>query len=198
MPPKDSPPLTTHEISRLLHANFSTVISWCDQGKIKSYKTPGGHRRVRPEDFLDFLKRSGMPVPQEFTKRFQGPMKVLIVDDEENIRKVIRRALLKALPGAEIHQTKDGFEAGKLAMDVVPDLIILDLMIPHVDGFKVCASIKQDARLKDIRVLAITGQDTEENRQRIMKEGADDYLAKPFGSKELMEKVRRLLDLPKD
>ena len=194
----DKPPLTTHQISRYLHVNFTTVISWCDQGRIKSYKTPGGHRRVRPEDLLEFLKAAGMPVPQVFEDRVQGPIKVLIVDDEENIRKVVRRSLLKALPGAQIHQTQDGFEAGKLAMDVLPDLIILDLMIPHVDGFKVCASIKNDPRLKDIRVLAITGQDTQENRQRILKEGADDYLPKPFGGKELMEKVGRLLDLPKD
>lgn len=197
MPQKESPPLTTHEISRYLHANFTTVISWCDQGKIKSYKTPGGHRRVRPEDFLDFLERSGMPVPQEFAKRVQVPMKVLIVDDEENIRKVVRRALMKNIPNVEIYQTQDGFEAGKLVMDVVPDLIILDLMLPRVDGFGVCASVKNDKRFKNVRILAITGQDTEENRQRIMKEGADDYLAKPFGNKELMEKVSRLLDLPK-
>src|SRR3989344_3353726 len=138
---RESQPLTTHEISRYLHVNFSTVISWCDQGSIKSYKTLGGHRRVRPEDFLDFLERSGMPVPPQFVRRLEGAPKVLVVDDEENIRKVVRQALVKNIPNVEIHQTQDGFEAGKLALDVVPDLIILDLMLPRVDGFGVCASV---------------------------------------------------------
>ncbi len=192
---RTSPPLTTFEISRYLRVDFTTVISWCESGKIKAYKTPGGHRRVEPEDLLAFLKQYNMPVPRELESRLKGVLKVLIVDDEPAIRRVVRRTLTRILPGAELYEAQDGFEAGKLALDTLPHLVVLDLMLPGVDGFRICANLRNDERFKDTRILAITGQNTEENRRRIIKEGADDYLAKPFDIKELTEKVQHLLHI---
>ena len=74
---RESQPLTTYEISRYLHVDLTTVISWCELGKIKAYKTPGGHRRVQPENFLDFLNQYEMPIPKEFKEKMQGTLKTM-------------------------------------------------------------------------------------------------------------------------
>ena len=188
-------PLTTYEVSRFLKVDLTTVINWCDQGKLKAYKTPGGHRRVDPKDFLYFLKEYRMPVPGEFEREMQGGLRIVIVDDEKEIRRVVVKALQKHLPQAKFFEARDGFEAGMLILDQVPGLVILDLMLPGVDGFKVCANIRSDARFRNTKVLAITGQNTDQNKSRILEAGADDFLAKPFDVKALMEKVSKLLKL---
>lgn len=194
---KEIPPLTTREIGRYLHVDLTTVINWCEQGKLRAYKTPGGHRRVQPRNFLEFLQEYGMPVPAEFSQRLKGAIKILIVDDEADIRKVVRRVIKRLIPSAEIFEAQDGFEAGKLASDSLPNLVVLDLKLPGIDGFRVCADFKKDERFEQTKILAITGQDTPENHQRILQTGADDYLPKPFDVSQLREKIERLLDLPK-
>lgn len=191
-------PLTTYEISRYLHVDLTTVINWCDQGKIKAYKTPGGHRRVGTESFLEFLKQYQMPVSPEFEERMKGTLKILIVDDEQDVRQVIRRSLNKKLPQAKVFEAQDGFEAGKMVLDAMPHLVVLDLKLPGIDGFRVCANIKNDERFKETKILAITGQNTTQNRKMILDAGADDFLAKPFDIKEFMEKVFEILELPKE
>lgn len=187
-------PLTTHDLSRHLKVDLTTVINWCEQGKIKAYKTPGGHRRVQPNDFLHFLEVYHLPVPKEF-EFGEGDVRVLVVDDEDQIRRLISKAFKRCLPEARIFEARDGFEAGKLLLDSLPQLVVLDLMLPGVDGFRVCANIRADERFKDTKVLAITGQSTFENKERILKAGADDFLPKPFGVNIFMEKVAKLLNL---
>ncbi|OGR84789.1 MAG: hypothetical protein A2901_06185 [Elusimicrobia bacterium RIFCSPLOWO2_01_FULL_54_10] len=190
-------PLTTHEVSRYLHVDLSTVINWCDQGKLEAYKTPGGHRRVSRENFLKFLKQYEIPMSADIKRSLQGGTRILIVDDEADVRKVINRVLMKSLPMAEIVEAEDGFEAGKMLLDARPHLVILDLKLPGMDGFKVCANIRADDRFKETKILAVTGQDTSENKARILEAGADDYLPKPFALEVLDEKAARLLGFEK-
>lgn len=192
---REIPPLTTHEISRYIHVDFKTVINWCEQGKLPAYKTLGGHRRVRPESFMEFLTENKLPVHPEFAKRMKGALSILVVDDEEKVRLVILRMLKRIIPQAQLYEAQDGFEAGRLVSDTLPYLVILDLNLPGIDGFRVCANIRKDERLNETRILAITGQDTEENKKRILEAGASDFLAKPFDGKQLTEKVSCLLEL---
>jgi excisionase family DNA binding protein len=190
---RSAPPLTTHEISLYLNVDLTTVINWCEQGKLQAYKTPGGHRRVQPENLLLFLEQYRMPVPQQFSERMRKVLRVLIVDDEEDVRNVVSRALRKSLPNAQLIEARDGFEAGKLLSDSLPDLVILDLKLPGVDGFRVCANIREDKRFEETKILAVTGQNTPENRKRILDSGADDYLPKPFEVVDLIDRVFDLL-----
>lgn len=190
------PPLTTREISRYLQVDLTTVIHWCDQGKLTAYKTPGGHRRIQPDSFLKFLEEYRMPLPEELKAKLRGGVRVLIVDDEAVVRSTLLKAMRKKMPDVSLYEASDGFEAGKMVVDVLPDLVILDLKLPGLDGFKVCENIRKDPRLRDTRILAITGQDSAENRKKIMDAGADDYLPKPFGIEELLEKVKGFLQAP--
>ncbi|MCF8138696.1 MAG: response regulator, partial [Desulfotignum sp.] len=88
---------------------------------------------------------------------------------------------------------KDGFDAGMKIMTFKPGLVILDLIMPGMDGFEVCRQIKANPDTAHIKVLAVTGYDSEENRQKILSEGADAYLAKPLFKEELMQTIQTLL-----
>src|SRR3989344_7913292 len=109
MSENETQPLTTHEVSRHLKVDLTTVINWCDQGKLKAYRTPGGHRRVQPNDFMNFLKVYHLPVPKEFEQDQRGDMRILIVDDEEEIRRMVVKAFRRHLPQATLYEGGDGF-----------------------------------------------------------------------------------------
>jgi DNA-binding response OmpR family regulator len=87
----------------------------------------------------------------------------------------------------------DGFEAGTKIMQFKPDLIILDLFMPGMDGFEVCKQIKENSNTSQIKILAFTGFDSKENKERIMRAGADDYLVKPVEKSVLLKNVKDLI-----
>ena len=119
--------------------------------------------------------------------------KILIVDDEKPIVNLIRRALLKDDPDYNIYAADDGFEAGKQISVYKPDLVILDLMLPKIDGFSICKNIKSDDTTRHTKVLVITGFPSDARKKRILSCGADDYLEKPFDIEVLIEKLHDLL-----
>src|SRR6266702_8898148 len=95
---------TTHEVSRLLHVNPRSVINWIEQHLLASYRTPGGHRRIRREDLLAFLRKHQIPVPASLV---EGKFNILIVEDEEEIAKLLRTFLDRQGTYA-IHTASDG------------------------------------------------------------------------------------------
>jgi len=182
--------LTTGDVARYCQVSPVTVFRWIKNGKLKAYTTPGGHHRVRQSDFRDFLFSSGMPVDEEF---FSGRTRkhILIVDDESDVIEIISRALEKG--PYELETAIDGFEAGLKLSDFKPDLLILDLMMPRVNGFEVCELVRSNSTYRHMKILIVTGYASEENIARALKAGADDYLAKPLNIHELQQKVKALL-----
>ena len=181
---------TTFAIAKMLDVYPSTIANWVDSGKLKAFNTPGGHRRVLPEDLSAFLKQHNMPLPAGLVPE---ETKILVVDDDPTILQLVTSFLKSGKKGYQIFTAADGFEAGRLLGQHDPQLVILDLKLPGIDGFEVCRQIKdQHSRTK---VLAITGYDNEENRQRILKAGADGYLGKPFRMAKFLEECERLLSL---
>jgi DNA-binding response OmpR family regulator len=120
--------------------------------------------------------------------------KILIVDDDLNIQKLLTKMLSLYQYPAEA--ASDGFEAGLKVMEFKPDLIILDLFMPRMSGFEMCKRIKKNSATSHIKILIITGYDTQENKNRIMEAGADDYLAKPLKKEIFLKKVEKLLKGP--
>ena len=118
--------------------------------------------------------------------------KILIVDDDPQIQELISEMLSAHQYETEV--ASSGFEAGAKVMKFKPCLIILDLIMPEISGFKVCRSIKEDPDTSHIKILAITGYDTKENRDRIMEAGADGYLAKPVVMDTLLQQIEDLLN----
>ena len=179
---------TTFEIAQLCSVDITTVINWINAEKLKAYKTPGGHRRVKRQDLLDFFQKYNMPVPAEMIK---DSAVAVVVDDEAEIRKMVIRVLHGKWPDLKIYEAEDGFAAGKMVSDHVPSLVVLDIKLPGIDGKQVCQIIRRDDRLKNTKIIAITGFDSPEVRSGIIAAGADGYLPKPFMPQDLIKSVEQ-------
>src|SRR5437667_992538 len=177
---------TTHEVSRLLHVNPRSVINWIEQDLLSSYRTPGGHRRIRREDLLAFLRKHQIPTPAPLV---EGKFSVLIVDDEEEIVSIVK-AYFQRQGGYEISSASDGITALIEVGRVKPDLLILDIMIPGVDGVEVCRRIKADQANKTA-IIAVSG--VSDSARKILQAGADSFMPKPVDLDKLHSEARRLL-----
>ena len=113
---------------------------------------------------------------------------ILIVEDEKDIIEVIRYYLEK--DNYRVHVAQDGFTALEIAAKVVPNLILLDLMLPKLDGIEVCKRLKSDARLRAIPIIMVTAKGEEADKVKGLEIGADDYVTKPFSAKELVARVK--------
>ena len=117
--------------------------------------------------------------------------KILIVEDEKNIAKLIRYNLEKE--GYECYMAKSGEGGLETLKKYAIDLMILDIMLPGIDGFDVCRTIKQDARLKTIPIIILTAKGEEVDRIVGLELGADDYIVKPFSPRELILRIKAIL-----
>jgi excisionase family DNA binding protein len=184
--------LTTGDIADYCEVTNAAVLKWIDAGKLPVFTTPGGHYRVLRNDFRHFLVRHGMFVDDGFFGKGHSRKRILIVDDEPAVVAFIESAL--RLTGAyELATATDGFDAGQQVITFEPDLIVLDIMLPGMDGFEVCSRVKTDPGTAHVKILAVTGFVTEENIRKMLRAGADDYLGKPLKIQDLLDKVEHLL-----
>jgi excisionase family DNA binding protein len=184
--PKAKTIYTTHEVSHLLHVNPRSVINWIEQNLLPSYRTPGGHRRIRREDLLAFLRKHQIPTPASL---LEGKFSVLIVDDEEEIVSMLK-TYFQRQGGYEVSSASDGITALIEVGRVKPDLLILDIMIPGVDGIEVCRRIKAGSENKT-SIIAVSGM--ADNEKKVLQAGADAFMAKPLDLDRLHIEARRLL-----
>ena len=119
-------------------------------------------------------------------------VKILIADDEPNI--LISLEYLMKREGFEVHLARDGQEALAALQRERPRLVLLDVMMPHLSGFEVCQALRADEALKDTLVLMLTAKGRDTDVAKGLGVGADAYMTKPFSTKELVQKVRSLLD----
>ena len=117
--------------------------------------------------------------------------KVLIVDDEEDIISLIKISL--NLAGFDTFEALDGQKALTILKKQKPDLILLDIMMPRMDGYELCKRLKKNRKLKGIPVVFLTAKGQKEDAEKGLACGADDYIVKPFDPYELGERVRELL-----
>ena len=113
---------------------------------------------------------------------------ILVVEDEKDIIEVLRYYLEKE--NYRIHVARDGFAALELAARVIPNLILLDLMLPKLDGIAVCKRLKKDERLREIPIIMLTAKAEEADKVRGLETGADDYVTKPFSTRELIARIK--------
>jgi CheY-like chemotaxis protein len=118
---------------------------------------------------------------------------VLIIDDEPTIIEVVVRAVQQLGEGIEVATASDGFEAGLQIATFKPDLLVLDLMMPQIDGFEVCRVVRKSPSTAHIKILIITAYGIHENIERALKSGADDFMHKPLNIPSLVAKVGNLL-----
>jgi CheY-like chemotaxis protein len=119
--------------------------------------------------------------------------KILIVDDEPNVRRLVRTILSKDFI---VLEAEDGRQAIDIACTQKPDLILMDIMMPRVDGYTACSAIKNDPTTKSIPVLMLTAVGFELNVKLSQQMGADAYMTKPFNSQALLDKIAQFLAVP--
>ncbi len=189
------------EVAEMAHVLASTIRHYTDIGllRVAGY-TDGGHRLYAKGEVLariekiQILSKRGFSLPQIKSEIEGGKGKrILLVDDDDEVGEFVIELMKLRYPNWEIRVVTDGFAAGKILSEYYPDLVILDLMLPGVDGFQVCKQIRKDPGHKGIRIIGITGYDSLEMKTKIMDAGADDYLAKPMDVNELIEKITKLL-----
>lgn len=183
-------PLTTAQIAKYCHVSNRAVLKWIADGKLRSYRTPGMHARVRPEDFINFLKAYQFPIPAEY-KDFVTKQRILIVDDDRDIVGMLKRILMMQKE-YEVDVAFDGFSAGKKFAEFNPDVIVLDIRMPLMDGYAVLKMIRDEHHNKHIKIISISGGD-ESDLNRARELGADDVLAKPFDYQVLLTKIKQLI-----
>jgi CheY-like chemotaxis protein len=184
----------THEIAKICHVTPATVGNWINKGLLPFFQTGGGHRRVWDRDIIEFMNSHNIPILKD--TKIESIIRILIVDDEPGIIEVVNRILKdKYNNNVETHSASDGFEAGLKVELYMPELIILDIRLPGIDGFEVCKLIKSQENMKNIKILAISGNCDQESIDHVLKCGADDFLAKPFSQLQLIEKIEKLVKI---
>lgn len=182
---------TTFEASRLLGVSLPTIVNWIKGERLRAHRTPGGHRRIAKEDLLFFLRRYEMPIPPELLDTSGGQLKVLAVDDDPDERDLLREILESA--GFEVLLAADGFEAGLVVGGFRPDLVVLDLLMPSMDGFAALAALRGRAETAATPVIACTGMGDDATRMRVKQAGFDAHVLKPYRPEDLVAEISRLL-----
>jgi len=187
------------EIAQKAKVLPSTIRYYIDLGLIEiADKTIGGQHLLDEEKTLKILEKikylsfKGHKLNQIKEILSKGMRKkLLIVDDDSDMKELIKIILPEE--EWEIRHATDGFEAGRILMEYLPDLITLDLVMPGMDGFKICQNIRKDPLTKNIKILTITAHNTPAHKEKIYNIGADGCLQKPFSPYELKIKINEVL-----
>ncbi|MCH9671466.1 MAG: response regulator [Gammaproteobacteria bacterium] len=167
--------LTPNEVAEMLLVSPITVRQWAQRGLIRATTTPGGHRRFLKRDVESFARDRGLILHRSGN----SDLRILIVDDDAAFAVYLQEELKNLADDVAIDHAPNGFEAGQKVLRFEPDFMLLDLMMPGIDGFEVCRRMKSDPVTRGVRVVALTGYHTPENVDRIVAAGAEQCLAKP-------------------
>ena len=183
--------ISQEELARAIGVSFATVNRW-ENGHTRPSRA--AERLLR-----DFLERNTIELSAETEGTSSaGPTKtrILIVDDDRAVLRSLRRTFEHFADRFEVETAADGYEAGIKTGVFKPDVVILDIYLPRIDGFEVCRYLKSRRGTSEVHVIAVTGYGTEETLQRIRQAGADAILLKPIDVNELLITIDRIIGEP--
>ncbi len=180
---KPKPYLTPTEVASMLMVSPITVRQWAAKGLLKAELTFGGHRRFMRHEIERFAREHGLTLQRDAD---DDRLRLLIVDDDPQFVRLVT-ALLSDRADLTLVTAVVGFDAGAKVQQFNPDVMLIDLMMPGLDGFEVCRRLKADPQTRGIRVIAMTGYASPENAARALDVGAEHCLAKPFDLRVLEE-----------
>ena len=182
---------TTGEAAKICKVSQQTIIRCFDNGQLKGFRVPGSKfRRIPREALYKFMRDNS--IPTDALER--GKRKVLLVDDEVEIIEMLAKAL-EDDGRFEYRVAANGFDAGMMVKEYRPDLIILDVMLPDINGKEVCVRVRQDTSLEEVRIICISGMVEEEKIAELKLAGADEFVRKPFDVDELINKMCKQLEM---
>ena len=182
---------TTGEAAKICKVSQQTIIRCFDSGQLKGFRVPGSRfRRIPREQLYAFMRDNGIPTDALES----GKRKVLIVDDDQELVELIVDVLDKD-GRFEVRTVNNGFDAGMMVKEYHPDLIVLDVMLPDINGREVCHRVRTDKTMDDVRIICISGMVEEDKIEDLKSAGANDFLHKPFEVETLIERMCGLLDI---
>jgi excisionase family DNA binding protein len=182
---------TTGEAAKVCKVSQQTIIRCFDNGQLKGFRVPGSRfRRIPREALYKFMKDNGIPTDALES----GKRKVLLVDDDAELVDLMSKVLDED-GRFEVRIASNGFDAGMMVKEYRPDIIVLDVMLPDINGKEVCHRVRADTTLEDVRILCISGMIEEDKIQELRLAGADKFLHKPFDIDELIDEMCALLEI---
>ena len=182
---------TTGEAAKICKVSQQTIIRCFDSGQLKGFRVPGSRfRRIPREQLYSFMRENGIPTDALDS----GKRKVLVVDDDEDLVELICDQLSQD-GRFEIRAANNGFDAGMMVKEYRPDLIVLDVMLPDINGKEVCQRVRSDKSMHEVRIICISGMVEEDKIEELRAAGANDFIKKPFEVDMLIDRVCQLLDV---
>jgi excisionase family DNA binding protein len=188
---RDQAVFTTGEAAEICQVSQQTIIRCFDAGRLKGFRVPGSRfRRIPRDELLRFMKSNDIPLDR------LGPIKrrILIVDDDPNIVELFMDVLARD-SRFEIRTASSGYDAGMITQEFRPDLIILDYMLPDINGNVVCRAIRKNPELTATRIIVVSGVVNQDEINSLIEAGADEFVKKPFNIERLVARIRELLGL---
>lgn len=181
---------TTGEAAEVCKISQQTIIRCFDSGRLKGFRVPGSKFRRIPRDELKrFMHENQIP-----TDMFEGgKRRILIVDDDEQIVDLFVDVLSRDSRYV-IKTAMTGYDAGLLTEQFKPDLMILDYMLPDINGNVVCKAVRENPKLSGMKVIIVSGVVNQEEIDDLLKAGADDFVKKPFNIEKLLARIDELLE----
>lgn len=193
--PVDGPQYyTTFQVAKYLGVSLPTVVNWVNSDKLAAHRTPGGHRRIARNEIIAFSREHDYPLSREFLDQDSSKRRVLIVDDEQDFSEMVRD-YLELQEQFEVEVADSGFQAGFTVARFKPDIILMDLMMPDMDGFEVHRMLREDPDTRHIPVIACTAYRDRSVDDRIREECFDGFVEKPLKLDELLHLIRDKLSL---
>ncbi len=182
---------TTGEAAKICKVSQQTIIRCFDNGSLKGFRVPGSRfRRIPREQLFSFMKENGIPTDALES----GKKKLLVVDDDEELVELMVDTFSRD-KRFEIKTANNGFGAGMLVKEFRPDLVILDVMLPDINGKEVCQRVRNDPTMKTVKIICISGMVEQDKIADLMAAGADDFMNKPFSVEKLHERGCQMLEL---
>ncbi len=184
---------TTGEAAKICKVSQQTIIRCFDNGTLKGFRVPGSRFRRIPRDQLyAFMKDNGIPTDALES----GKRKVLIVDDDEELVELMVDVFQQD-GRFDIKTANNGFDAGMQVREFRPDLVVLDVMLPDINGKEVCQRVRSDNTLESVKIICISGMIEQDKVADLRHAGADDFMNKPFTVDKLLDRCCEMLEMEK-
>ena len=182
---------TTGEAAKICKVSQQTIIRCFDNGSLKGFRVPGSRfRRIPRHELYSFMRDNGIPTDALES----GKRKALIVDDDQDLVELLADAF--ARDGRfDVKTANNGFDAGMLVKEFRPDVVVLDIMLPDINGKEVCQRVRGDNTLEQVKIICISGMVEQDKIADLRAAGADDFMQKPFQVDKLLERAYDLLEM---
>ncbi len=182
---------TTGEAADICKVSQQTIIRCFDAGRLEGFRVPGSRfRRIPRQSLVKFMQENKIPLDAIES----GKRKVLIVDDDAEIVELIVEVLRRD-GRFETETASSGYEAGIATQRFRPELILLDYMLPDVNGNVVCQTIRKNPEFESIRIIIVSGVVKQDEIAQLLRSGAQDFIKKPFDVAELTGKIAAALQM---